>query len=141
MLSYSVDRVFPFVASLVPGLHRADDMRAIGWIAGDGLMQAGVVYENINRWNAWAHIAAVDGAKVPPSFLFAGFAYPFESCGVRRLSGYVAESNAACRRLVVALGFHEEARLASAADDGSDVILYVMWRGDCRYVQVPPKRV
>ena len=35
----------------------------------------------------------------------------------------------------------EEARLKGAAQDGGDVILYVMRREECPYVEVPPTRV
>jgi RimJ/RimL family protein N-acetyltransferase len=54
--------------------------------------------------------------------------------GVNRVSGYVNASNAAARRLDEHLGFKPEAVLTGAATDGGDVILYVMWRKDCKYV-------
>jgi RimJ/RimL family protein N-acetyltransferase len=62
------------------------------------------------------------------------FHYPVVECGVDRVSGWVEASNEAARRFVEHLGFREEARLKGAARDGGDVILYVMWREDCRYV-------
>ena len=68
-------------------------------------------------------------------FLRAGFAYPFKVCGVSRLSGYVNESNTDARRLNEHLGYIEEARLRGAAPDGGDVILYVMWRENCRFLE------
>ena len=51
-----------------------------------------------------------------------------------RISGYVNESNEVARRFDEHLGFHEEARLKGAAPDGGDVLLYVMWRDDCRFI-------
>jgi len=61
-------------------------------------------------------------------------AYPFKVCGVSRLSGYVNESNTDARRLNEHLGYQVEATLKGAAPDGGDVLIYVMWRKDCRYV-------
>jgi RimJ/RimL family protein N-acetyltransferase len=55
-------------------------------------------------------------------------------CGVDRLSGYVDASNTDARRFDEHVGFQEVARLKGAAPDGGDVILYVMWRQDCRFL-------
>ena len=67
-------------------------------------------------------------------YLRACFAYPFLVCGVQRLSGYVNSSNLAARRLNEHFGYRVEATLKGAAPDGGDVLIYVMWRKDCRYV-------
>ena len=68
-------------------------------------------------------------------YLRACFAYPFKVCGVERVSAHVESSNVASRRFCGHLGFVPEARLFAAANDGSDVILYVMWRADCRFLE------
>lgn len=67
-------------------------------------------------------------------FLRAGFAYPFLVCGVQRLSGYVEACNQQARRLNEHFGYTVETTLRGAAHDGGDVLIYVMWRKDCRYV-------
>ena len=43
--------------------------------------------------------------------------------------------NTEARRLNEHFGYQEEARLAGAAPDGGDVILYVMWRDNCRFLE------
>lgn len=134
VLDFNLDAVLPFVQGLVPGMARSDDMRAIG-LRRDGELVAGVIYEGFNGRNIWMHVAAVPGAKwMSKTYLLACFKYPFLICGVDRVSGYVNESNLAARRFDEHLGFREEARLKGAAFDGGDVILYAMWRKDCRYV-------
>lgn len=134
-LEFDADRVIPFVQGLIPGLARADGMQAIG-LRKDGDMVAGVVYEGINGRNAWMHVAAVGRDWLVRSYLRACFHYPFVTCGLDRVSGYVNASNADAQRFDEHLGFREEARLKGAAPDGGDVILYVMWGKDCRYVDV-----
>ena len=109
-------------------------MTAIG-LRHDGELVAGVVYEGFNGRNMWAHVAAMPGARwLRRDYLRACFVYPFVLCGVDRLSGYVNESNAEARRFDEHLGFKEESRLRGAAPDGGDVILYVMWRDECRFL-------
>jgi RimJ/RimL family protein N-acetyltransferase len=80
------------------------------------------------------HVAAEPGARwLVRDYLRACFAYPFLVCGVERVSGYVNESNTLARRFNQHLGFREEARLHGAAPDGGDVLIFVMWKKECRH--------
>ena len=131
---YDLEQVLPFAQSLIPGLARTDGMRCIG-LRKDGELVAAAVYEGFNGQNMWVHLAGVPGRRwMTRDFLRAGFAYPFLVCGVQRLSGYVNSSNLAARRLDEHFGYRVEATLKGAAPDGGDVLIYVMWRKDCRYV-------
>lgn len=131
---YDLEQVLPFAQSLIPGLARTDGMRCIG-LRKDGELVAAAVYEGFNGQNMWVHLAGVPGRRwMTRDFLRAGFAYPFLVCGVQRLSGYVNSSNLAARRLNEHFGYRVEATLKGAAPDGGDVLIYVMWRKDCRYV-------
>lgn len=131
---YDLEQVLPFAQSLIPGLARNDGMRCIG-LRKDGELVAAAVYEGFNGQNMWVHLAGVPGQRwMTRDFLRAGFAYPFLVCGVQRLSGYVNSSNLAARRLNEHFGYRVEATLKGAAPDGGDVLIYVMWRKDCRYV-------
>lgn len=131
---YDIGSVLPFAQHLIPGLHRADDMRTIGLRRG-GELVAAAVYEGFNGQNMWAHLCGVPGSRwMTREFLRAGFAYPFLVCGVRRLSGHVNANNLEARRLNEHFGYRQEATLAGAAPDGGDVLIYVMRREDCRYV-------
>lgn len=135
-LEYELDAVLPFVQGRMHGLSRADGMRAIG-LRRDGRLVAGVIYEGFNGCNMWVHLAGEPGARwMTRDYLRACFAYPFLVCGVQRLSGYVAASNLAARRLNEHFGYRVECTLEGAAPDGGDVLIYVMWRRDCRYVDV-----
>lgn len=109
-------------------------MKGLG-LERDGRLVAGVIYEGINGYNAWMHVAAEPGARwMTREYLRACFDYPFNQLNLRRVSGYVSASNTQARRFDEHLGFKPEAVLKGAAPDGGDVILYVMWREECRYV-------
>lgn len=132
---FSVPRVIGFMRRMLPGLKTSEDMTALGLLR-DGELTAGVLYEGFNGKNLWMHVAAAPGKRwMVREYLLAAFAYPFWLCGVERISGYVDASNAAARRFNTHLGFTEEARLRQAAADGGDVILYVLWKRDCRFLE------
>ena len=135
-LEYDLEVVLPFAQSLIPGLARCDGMRGIG-LRRHGDLVATAIYEGFNGQNIWVHLAGLPGGRwMTRDFLRAGFAYPFKVCGVNRLSGYVNASNTDARRLNEHLGYEEEARLKGAAPEGGDVILYVMRRENCRFLEI-----
>lgn len=125
-------RVHEFVNSIHPLLY-VEGMQGIG-LERDGDLIAGVIFEGYNPFNIFMHVAAVPGARwLTRDYLRACFRYPFVQLGCKRVTGWVEESNMAARRFDEHLGFREEARLRCAARDGGDVILYVLWREECRY--------
>lgn len=135
-LVYDVPRVAAFVRARLPGMRLAEDMVAIG-LERAGHLVAGVLYEGINPHNAWMHVAAEPGGRwLTREYLRACFAYPFKVCGVRRVSGYVNERNRDSVRFCEHLGFREEAILRGAASDGGSVIVMVLWREECRFLEV-----
>jgi RimJ/RimL family protein N-acetyltransferase len=110
-------------------------MKGLG-LERDGELVAGVVYEGYNGQNVWMHVAAVPGRRwLNKAYLRYCFEYPFVELGCRRVSGYVEARNLDARRFDEHLGFQQEAVLRGAASDGGDVILYVMWREDCRFLE------
>lgn len=128
-----VTRVLEFVRTVMP-MNYVEHMKGLG-LERDGELVAGVLYEGYNGQNVWMHVAAVPGGRwLNRDYLYYCFHYPFNELGVKRISGYVNASNTAARRLDEHLGFKPEAMLTGAAPDGGDVILYAMWRKDCRYV-------
>lgn len=127
-------RVFAFCKERMP-VSMVAGMKGLG-LEEDGELIAGVLYEGYNRHNVWAHVAAEPGKSwLNRDYLRYCFYYPFEELGCTRISGYVEASNAQARRFDEHLGFRQEAVLEGAASDGGDVILYVMRREDCRYLE------
>ena len=127
-------RVYDFVSRLMP-LNVVAGMKRLG-LERDGELVAGVVYEGYNGFNVWMHVAAVPGRSwLNKGYLRYCFEYPFIELGCRRVSGYVEAHNQDARRFDEHLGFRQEAVLSGAASDGGDVILYVMRREDCRFLE------
>jgi len=132
-LDFDTNAVFTFMCSKHP-FSQVEGMQCIG-LRRDGSLIAGVMFEGNNGRNLWMHVAAEPSKHwLNRAYMAACFGYAFAQCGVDRVSGYVNESNHAARRFDEHIGFKEEARLKGAAPDGGDVLLYVMWKKDCKYV-------
>lgn len=123
MLIYDTDAVYAFLKARIPGLLRVEGAVAIGWLR-DGVVSAGVVFENYNGRTVWAHVA-VDGA-LPRRFLRAFFVYPFEVCGVSAVRGYVHTSNFDLKNIALRLGAVQETALSSAASDGGKMLILAL---------------
>jgi RimJ/RimL family protein N-acetyltransferase len=131
---YTYPEVYEFVTQFFP-LNYAHTGAAIG-IEKNGELIAGVLYDDFNGANVWMHVAAKPGSRwLTREFLHQAFAYPFIQLGCERVSGWVEASNEQARRFDEHLGFQQEAVLKRAARDGGDVIVYVMFREDCRFIK------
>lgn len=132
--TYDLDRVMAFLLENGSRPARQSNQVAMGMLK-DGEMVAGVIFDNVGKHNAWLHIAAKPGGKwLIRSAIARPFIYAFKVCKLDRISGYIAASNTRTRRFVEHLGFHQEAVLKGAAEDGGDIVIYAMFSKDCRYV-------
>lgn len=126
-------RVFHFLNDLMP-MQMVAGMKGLG-LERDGELVAGALYEGFSGHNVWVHLGAKPGGNwMTREYLRYCFYYPFVEMGVSRLSGYVNASNHAARRLNEHFGYTVEATLKGAASDGGDVLIYVMWRNQCRFL-------
>lgn len=128
------DDVVRWVAARVGEHGNFGAAQGIGW-ARDGSLVAGVVYNDFNGPNICMHVAS-DGSRrwLTREYLRVAFDYPFNQCGVRRITGLVGEGNEAARRFDEHVGFRLETRLWGAHPSG-DLLVYVMWKDNCRWVQ------
>ena len=134
MLVVNPARVWEFVNQHTP-VPLVAGLQGIGWER-EGALVAGVVYEGFTGTNIWMHVAAEPGKGwMSKTYLRTCFAYPFLQLGCQRVSGWVEQSNAQAMRFDEHLGFRPEATLKGAARDGGDVVLYVMWRDECRFLR------
>ena len=114
--------------------------QALGWER-DGLIVAGVVYADWNGPNVVCHIAS-DGSRrwLSREFLWTMFDYPFTQLKCQRITVTIGEGNTASRRFVEHLGFELEATLKSAHPSG-DLLVYRLWRHQCRFLKAPYAKV
>lgn len=128
------ERVFRFLASRGVSLIRSAGQQGIG-VERDGELVGGVLYDDYNGSNIWMHVAGTVGVPwATKSFVRAVFQYPFVQLQCNRITGWVEVSNTKARQLNEHLGFKQEAVLKGAAQDGGDVIIYCMTKGDCRFL-------
>jgi RimJ/RimL family protein N-acetyltransferase len=132
-LILEVEPVFEFVTGFFP-LCRSAGQQGIG-LKRDGEIIAGVLYDDYNGSNVWMHVAAKPNSNwLNRMYLKACFLYPFKQLNCKRVSGWVEVSNTDARRFDEHLGFQQEAVLSGAARDGGDVIIYRMFKEECRFI-------
>jgi len=108
--------------------------RAIdGYFMKDGVIVAGVIYENWNRASIFCHIA-IEG-RMTKAYLKAIFDYPFNACNVKKIIVPVVSNHVKSIKLVTNMGFTEEARIVDGSQDG-DIIFLTMTRENCRFLGV-----
>ena len=93
----------------------------------NGELVAGVVFNNFTDSNATAHLAISKPTKRVLDLLDHAFLYAFSTCGLRRLTAPVEESNAKSLQVCRHIGFVPEAVMAQAGTDGQDIHLLVLW--------------
>lgn len=128
-----VDRIWHFLKEQGVTTPYSAEMQGIGRLRGDELVGA-VLYEGWSGPNIIMHVAGVDGHWISRELLEKAFTYPFKQLGCKRITAWLESSNLKSQRLIEHTGFTKEAVLEGAATDGSDVILYRMWKEDCRFI-------
>lgn len=133
-LIFDADTCFHFLKKQGVPLVYSAGMQGIGIERGGELVGA-VLYDGYTDNNIFMHVAGTEGMQwATKSFTKAAFGYPFNQLNCKRVSGWVDASNHKARRLDEHLGFKKEAVLEGAAKDGGDVIIYRMWKHECRFL-------
>jgi RimJ/RimL family protein N-acetyltransferase len=126
------DAAYAFVTRYYD-IGRTAQMRGLCQVR-DGEIIAAVIYDDYNGQNVFCHIAS-DGSKrwMTRHFLHEIFKYPFRTLGCGRITLWIDATNTDSIKFVTNLGFRREAVLDSAGKDAHDVVIYRMFRRECRY--------
>lgn len=101
----------------------------------DGEVIAAALYVENNGTNCFLHVAGSPGRRwLTREFYYWCLHYPFIQCGLKRMTAWIEATNADSRRFAEHAGWKPEATLKGAGVNGVDVVLYVLWREDCKYV-------
>lgn len=119
------------------GPARFSSCTAVG-LEENGTLIVGVVYDYFNGTNINAHIAAEGHRWLTRAYLHFIFWYPFVQLECNRLTALVPATNLPSRAFVEHLGFTLETLLAEAHPTG-DVLVYRMFRRDCRWTNLRVK--
>lgn len=101
----------------------------------DEATAAVALYDNYRGSSIELHTEREPGAWVPAGYFYAVYAYAFLQLEVERITAPIPESRARAIRLAEHVGFVLETRLSRAVRaDGvtQDLLMYVMWREECR---------
>lgn len=101
-----------------------------------GEIVASTLFHMYSGKNVYMHVTT-DGGKrwCTRRYLQEVFSYVFDTLGCIRCTGLVSVENKAAQRLDEGLGFVREGLMECAGARGEDVIIYRMYRRDCRYVR------
>jgi len=124
------------VGNFVSKLTNTDEwapFRAIG-LERKGKLVAGVVYDNYNGTNIFAHIAAKGKYWLNKDFLWYMCYYPFIVADVDRVTGMIPSNNKQAIKFVEHLGGEYETTLEKAHPEG-DLLIYRMFKKDCKYLR------
>lgn len=126
------DAAYTFINAQVP-VWRTEDWKGIVLTRDDKVIAA-VGYDQYNGSNIFVHLAS-DGSKrwLNRHFLHEGFKYPFVTLGCQRITAWVEACNYDSHRFCRNIGWTVEAVLEKAGRDGRDVLIYRMFRQECRY--------
>jgi RimJ/RimL family protein N-acetyltransferase len=136
ILTGGADWVGPWVCREIGKLWHSGAGQALGWLKEDGTLAAGVTFVNFDGTNVWLDCAALQGSRwLDRRGLFAVFHYVFEQLGCVRCSVMIPENNDKSLKLVQQAGFEYEATLERAAPEGKNMLVYRMFKEDCRWLQ------
>lgn len=107
--------------------------QAIGLIDDSGKLVAASAYSGYNGQSVVVHQRIV--GRVNRAYWHAVFEYPFIDLDAKCLIGLVHSDNTEALRLNDHLGFKREALLKGVAPDGNDMIIFTMWKDDCRMLK------
>lgn len=119
-----------WVAGKMRGSFGKDTSTAIG-LEKEGVIVAGVIYENWNGKSLMVHLA-IEG-RVTRAFLGAIFRYGFVTCGIEKAIAPIESNNAKIIKFVENAGFLREATIKDAAP-GGDILIYTLKKSDCRFL-------
>lgn len=92
-----------------------------------------------NNWigkTCCMHVAMADGFRFTPrAMLRAVFAFAFDGAKCEMVFGLVNSKNVAAMRYDQHLGFKVSQVYEGMHDDGGDLVILTMKRGDCRYLK------
>ena len=95
---------------------------------------AAIVFDSWTENSACAHIVIESRAALKAGIVQEAADYVFNTCGRKMVIGNTPSDNEAALRINRHIGFKEVARIPNCAKDNVDVVIQVMNREDCRYL-------
>lgn len=100
----------------------------------DGKLVGGVIYDSYEAGYRCAISAAGEIGWLTRRTLGYIFDYPFNQLKVKLMTATALSGNKQSCRVLEGIGFKEKARILDASANG-DLIIYAMYRDDCKYLK------
>lgn len=97
-----------------------------------GELVAGVILTEITKTNAYIHIASSGKHRLKTLLFYAVADYAFRQLKLERVTGMIDVGNLESLRFAQHIGFEYEHTVKHG--NGDDVIMLVMWRDKCRWI-------
>lgn len=104
-------------------------------IAEDGKLIAGALYHRWRGFDCELTFAASSPKWCRKGVLRALFHYPFEQCGVSRMTLIIGENNPRALKLNQGLGFKIEGKARKAYDGTNDAFVLGMLKEECKWIK------
>lgn len=102
-----------------------------------GKLLGGVMIDGFLHKSVQMHVAAFEPDWLTRGFLWVIFDYCFNQLGVDVIYGPVESANEKAIKFDLKIGFKEQTRLPGAVV-GGDLIIFSMYRADCRWLNLRP---
>ncbi len=118
------------------GVQPCADMQALVWVNHETQEIEWVVgYTGFMGKVCQMHVVNLTTRRAPRKMLWAAFDYPFNQLNLKTVLGIVNSKNEQAMRFDRHLGFKELVRLEGQHDDGGDLVVFLMTKDDCRWIQ------
>lgn len=118
------------------GVRGTEDLKAMFWVDHDNRAIDWVVaYDGFIGKACQMHVVKTGNKSAPRKMLWAAFDYPFNRAGMEIVLGVVNGNNQSAMDFDKHLGFKELSRLPGMHDDGGDLVLLGMKKGECKWLK------
>lgn len=118
------------------GVQPSPELMMVGWVIGNQLVMV-VGFDTFIGKTCHIHVSMAKGFNfTPKKMLKEVFEFAFNEKKLKMLVGVVNSRNEAALKYDLHLGFEESVRFPEMHDDGGDIVVLVMRREQCRYLNM-----
>jgi RimJ/RimL family protein N-acetyltransferase len=131
---------FDFMWARGVNIRASTDLQFLGHVGSDGELIGAVAFNAFDGRTCAIHVAGSNNFWINREFLKATFEYPFNDCDLVEIYGPVPGNNYKAIRLNKHLGFDTLRRVRHGWDKDTDLIIMVMNKSQCRWLNIKEKR-
>ena len=118
------------------GVQYTPDLKTLVWLDKDKYIRWVIGYNNFLGRSVQVHLGSIKGLQTRPrQLLHAAFDFPFNVLHVDLLIGIINSVNKRMVDIAFKLGFKEKTRWKNMHDNGGDIIMFEMYKKDCRWLR------